>query len=378
MTTKRITIIGTGLIGGSIGLALKARALAGLEIVGHDKDRGVANQAEKLGALDRAEHNLPDAISGAGMVIIAVPVLSVREVMEQNAPDLTEGAVVTDTTSTKAHVMQWAKETLPSHVSFVGGHPMAGKETPGIEQADAALFREKSYCVCPSVDASEAAIKGVLGLAGAVGAEPLFIDAAEHDVYAAAVSHLPLMVSTALFSLVRGSPAWPDMGLMASSGFLDATRLASGDPAMSHGIWATNREAVIHWLERMAAELTRYRDLLQDAQDEPLLETFARAQLDREVFLTQPLRREKEAGPTVDSGQAFLSLLVGGMMAKNLQRARELPDLMRQKRDLETAEGGTRKLTMGEKIAEDVRRDLDRLEKKRAEKTQEESSREES
>src|SRR5574341_1212043 len=163
--SKRITIIGTGLIGGSLGLALKASSLKGLELVGHDADREAATRAAKMGAIDRAEYNLPRAIEGAGMVIIAVPLLAVREVMQQIAPHLVEGAIVTDTSSTKAHVMQWAQESLPEHVSFVGGHPMAGKESAGIEHAEAALFRDCTYCICPAVDASDSAVKSVMGLA---------------------------------------------------------------------------------------------------------------------------------------------------------------------------------------------------------------------
>jgi prephenate dehydrogenase len=366
---KRITIIGTGLIGGSLGMALRANRLPALEIVGHDRDRGAAVKAEKAGAIDRADHDLARAVSGAGMVIIAVPILSVREVMQQIAPHVEEGAVVTDTTSTKAHVMAWAKELLPEYVNFIGGHPMAGKETTGIENAEAGLFQGKAYCVCPMVDASDAAVKSVLGLARLAGSEPMFIDAEEHDIYAAAVSHLPLMLSTALFSMLRSSPAWTDMGIMASSGFEDVTRLASGDPAMSHGIWVTNREAVIHWLERMTDELRRFRDMLIDAQDETLLETFYRAQADREVFLREPpARRAEAAGTNVDTSQAFLSMLVGGMMAKNIQRAKELPDLTR-----ETPQGPggkekpERRRTFGERVAEGIRRDLEKREQQRNE-----------
>src|SRR5207244_562158 len=184
---KRITIVGTGLIGGSLGMALKAARLPGLEIVGHDRDRGNASQAEKSGAIDRAEHNLQRAVTGAGMVIIAVPILSVREVMQQIAPELAEGTVVTDTTSTKAHVMHWAKEALPEYINFVGGHPMAGKETTGIAYAEASLFRGKAYCICPAVDASDTAVKTVLGLVRVVDSEPLFVDPEEHDIYAGAV-----------------------------------------------------------------------------------------------------------------------------------------------------------------------------------------------
>jgi prephenate dehydrogenase len=367
---KRITIVGTGLIGGSLGMAIRAAKLPGLEVVGHDANRGAANQAEKSGAIDRAEHNLPRAVTGASMVIIAVPVLSVREVMQQIAPDLAEGAVVTDTTSTKARVMGWAEEMLPAHVSFVGGHPMAGKELGGIENAEAGLFRGKAYCVCPTVDATESAVRSVLGLARLAGAEPMFVDPEEHDIYAAAVSHLPLMVSTAMFSMLRNSPAWPDMGMMASSGFTDATRLASGDPAMSHGIWTTNRDAVIHWLDRMADQLREFRKMLEDAQDEALLDTFARAQIERDVFLREPPRRQAEAtGPQVDSGEALLGMLVGGMMAKNIKRAKEIPDLMRETpQQPGVKEEAKQRLTFGQRIAEGVKRDLAKLEQERAEK----------
>jgi len=366
---KRITIIGTGLIGGSLGMALKAAGLPGLEIVGHDRSHGVAGQAEKAGAIDRVEHNMPRAVSGAGMVVIAVPILSVREVMQEIAASLKEGAVVTDTTSTKAYVMGWAKETLPEHVNFVGGHPMAGKENAGIENAEAGLFQGKAYCVCPAVDASDAAVKSVLGLARLAGSDPIFMDAEEHDIYAAAVSHLPLVISTALFSMLRSSPAWTDLGMMASSGFRDVTRLASGDPAMSHGIWVTNREAVIHWLERMTDELGRFRDMLKDAQDEALLETFFKAQADREVFLREPPKRREEAAvANVDSNQALMSMLVGGMMAKQIQRGKELSEPKREDAKLEGKEEQKRRPSFGDKVAEGVRRDLEKLEQGRAQK----------
>ena len=147
--SKRITIIGTGLIGGSIGLALKASGLKDLEVIGNDIERGTATKAQKMGAIDRAEHDLSIAVAGARMVILAVPVLALKDVMQQIAPGLAEGAVVTDTASTKAHVMQWAKETLPDSVSFVGGHPMAGKETSGIDHAEAAFFRGKRVLHLP-------------------------------------------------------------------------------------------------------------------------------------------------------------------------------------------------------------------------------------
>ncbi|HVP04242.1 MAG TPA: prephenate dehydrogenase/arogenate dehydrogenase family protein [Dehalococcoidia bacterium] len=366
-TKQKITIIGLGLIGGSIGLALKAGGIGNqVEIVGHDKTIEAEHLAKKRGAIDRGEHNLPRAVEGAALIIVAVPIPAVAEVFQQIAPHLTAGAVVTDTASTKAQVMRWAEAALPESVSFVGGHPMGGKEISGIEAADAELFRGRAYCICPSVNAAPEAIKQITGLAQLIGAEPLFMEAEEHDQYAAAISHLPLVVSTALFTLMRSSPSWEDLGSMASSGFRDVTRLASGEPEMSLGIWLTNREALIHWLERMIAELGRFREMLKDAQDEALLKTFTEARLQRDQFIAEPPRRRMPADvPKVEKGQVFAQMILGGKMAENLRRMKEMPQALEQQSKQAAASPGDRgrKKTFAEKIEEGVRRDLEKMER---------------
>ena len=351
---KRITIIGLGLIGGSLGLAMKAAGLPGAEIVGHDRARDAANKARKMGAIDRAEHNLPRAVERAGMVVIATPVLAVREVMQQIAPDLPDGCVVTDTGSTKERIVEWAAELLPPSVSFVGGHPMAGKDTPGIDNAEAGLFRDRAYCLCPAVNAHENAVRAVAGMVTLVGAEPLYMHPKEHDQYAAAVSHLPLLLSAALFSLLRDSPAWNDLAPMASSGFRDVTRLASGDPRMSHDIFLTNRDAAVHWLDRMVEELQRYRGLLQGDTEE-LLETFAKAQIDRDSFIAEPHPRRLEGEEPPDVRQDMMKSLMGGWVSDRVKKIRELPGLMREA----GSTGAEGKPSRAERIAEDMRRDLE-------------------
>ena len=320
---QRITIVGLGLIGGSLGLALKGAGLREVEVVGCDREWGVGGRAERAGAIDRSARDVTSAVRDAALVIIATPILAVREVMEAMAPLLREGCVVTDTASTKAQVMRWAAELLPSHVHFVGGHPMAGKERSGLGAADAALFRDAAYCVVPAVDADERAIHTVLGLVGLVGAHPVFLDAAEHDSYVAAVSHLPILVSAALFSMVRGSQAWPEMSALAAGGFRDTTRLASGDPALSHDICLTNKEAVLHWLDRFAEDLRRVRELVEGDEEE-LFKTFARVQMDREAFLSQPKLPARDAPPMpgaegLSSGERMAALLVGEHWAKRMR-----------------------------------------------------------
>lgn len=363
---QKITIIGLGLIGGSLGMAMKAASLGErVEVVGHDRDSANESIARKRGAIDRAEHNLPRAVEGAALVIVATPISAIAEVFKQIGPYLAPGAVVTDTASTKAHVMRWAADNLPDNVSFVGGHPMAGKETSGIEAAEASLFQGRAYCICPSVNATPTAIKQVTGLAQLVGAEPLFMDPEEHDQYAAAISHLPLVVSTALFTLMRSSPSWEDLGVMASSGFRDLTRLASGDPEMSFGIWLTNREALIHWLDRMIGELSRFREMLKDAQDEALLKTFTEARIQREQFLAEPPRRQMvDTAPKVDKRQIVMEMFLGGKLAENLQRMKQLPDIIEQQAKAAGAsDAEKRKKSFAEKIEEGVRRDLEKMER---------------
>ena len=323
---ERMTIVGLGLIGGSLGLALKKAKLSDIEIVGYDNETAAAADARRRGAVDKTEATLQRAVADAGMVILATPIVAMRRVMEEMAGGLRENCVVTDTASTKGLVMEWARELLPASVSFVGGHPMAGKETAGIANADATLFAGKPYCIVPSPSATEGAVRMVVGLVRLIGAQPLFIDAQEHDRYVAAVSHLPLVLSSALFTLVRGSPAWPELAALASSGFRDVTRLASGDPELSHDICLTNREAVLHWLERLEDELSRYHELLAEGHEEELFKLFARAQLDRDSYITAgPPARSQATTDVPDAGQQLAALLVGERLVR---RFREMGKLL--------------------------------------------------
>jgi prephenate dehydrogenase len=358
-STRKLTIIGLGLIGGSLGLAVRAAVGAGVQVVGHSRTRESANKAKKIGAIDRVEHNLPRAVEGAGIVVVCTPVLTIREVFQQIAPHLADGAIVTDVGSTKEKVMDWAAELLPPSVSFIGGHPMAGKETQGIDNAEAGLFRGKPYILCPAVEAREDAVKALVGLVQLIGADPVFLEPKEHDQYAAAVSHLPLVLSVALFTMARASPAWEDIAPLASSGFRDVTRLASGDPQMSHDIFLTNREAALHWLGRAQEELDRYRQLIE-GDPERLLETLARAKVDRDEFLAQP-RPKREGEEAANVREELMSALMGGWIADRVKKARELPGLMKDGVP-RPADGEP---TRAQRIAEDIRRDLEKLEDKR-------------
>ena len=316
MSDSRITIIGTGLIGGSIGLALAQRAGRKYEIVGADRDRGASRTAKKLGAIDHEVGSLEEAVQGAGLVILATPVMAARKIIQDCSKYLTDGVVVTDVCSTKTDIMRWAQEFLPDGANFVGGHPMAGREKSGPEAATADLFKGATWAVTPSPRADERAVGVVLGLVETLGANPLFVDAGEHDQYAAAVSHLPLVLSVALFRMVRDSHGWEDASLLAGPGFKDLTRLASGDPTMSRDIMMTNREAVLHWIERMQNELTTVKQAIETGH-EPVYDLFHSTQIDRDTFMMNPPERRRPEGVEAPSAQdAMGRLFVGGLYDK--------------------------------------------------------------
>jgi prephenate dehydrogenase len=334
MAENRIAIIGTGLIGASIGLGLAARPNRNYEIVGVDRDRTHARAAKKLGALDREVGSLEEAVERAGMVIIATPVVAARRILEDVGRYLVPGAVVTDVCSTKAEVMRWAAEYLPENVHFVGGHPMAGREKSGPEAASASLFEGATWAVTPSPRADERAVQAVLGLIEALGAIPLYIDPAEHDQYAAAVSHVPLLASVALFRMVRDSQGWEDAALLAGPGFRDVTRLASGDPTMARDIMLTNREAVIHWIGRLQQELSTIRAALE-AGPEPIYDLFRSTQLDRDTFIQNPPQRRRPEGIEPPSARdAIGRMFVGGLYDRIKETTERLPTAPRDDADL--------------------------------------------
>tara|TARA_B100001123_G_scaffold105661_2_gene122744 strand:+ start:431 stop:1474 length:1044 start_codon:yes stop_codon:yes gene_type:complete len=325
----KITIIGLGLIGGSIGFALKANASDRIYVSGYDKDFDEGRKAEKLKAVDKAHWKLDDALKDAKMVILAVPVLAIRDMMKTISEMLSPGCIVTDTGSTKLEIMKWAQDYLPEEVSFVGGHPMAGKEISGVSAADASLFKNARYAVIPGKGATEGAVNSVIGLVDLLGAKPYFVDAEEHDSYVAAVSHLPIIMSTALVSATSGSPSWREISKLAATGFRDVSRLASGDPVMNLDISVTNQESLLYWIDRVIEELQEFRQMVGNTGDEKGLEklgdTFAKAWESREKWL-----RRFESGnddededlsrPELPSfGAQMMDMLVGSRLRERYQ-----------------------------------------------------------
>src|SRR5512135_2377246 len=176
-----------------MGLALK-KAKLDVEVVGHDKNSSTAGRALKRGAVDKTEWNLHSACAGAGLIILAVPLIGVKETLAALKDSLPPGAIVTDTATTKVPVMDWARELAPG-VEFVGGNPALSVKRAGvghgIDAADADLFQDATYALMASTTAAPMAIETMTNFVALIGAKPYFIDPAEHDGLMAGVQHLP-------------------------------------------------------------------------------------------------------------------------------------------------------------------------------------------
>ena len=260
MQSVHVTFLGFGLIGGSVALAL--REVGGWTAAAWSPSGAGPARAIEAGVVDAAPSRLDDALADADLVVLAAPPTACLALLDRLSGEvrtaLPGSAVVTDVASTKALLVARA---LANRLRFVGGHPMAGRETSGFHAATADLFVGRPWVVVPGDPADTVAIERVETLARATGALPVRMDAATHDAAVALISHLPIVVAAALVEAAAGAageppPAdWPAAVALAASGWRDATRLARGDATMGAGIAATNATA-------LAATLRAYRDRL--------------------------------------------------------------------------------------------------------------------
>lgn len=290
---ERITIIGTSVVGVSIGMALKKANLRNTEIVGSSGDRDALKIAAKAGAYDEDTSNLRNAVRGAQMIILDSAFTQTRELLEAIAPIVEDGCVVTDTCSAKVKSLEWASELLPRTVDFVGGRPLIKKPSVNLEDASAELLQEAQYCITPGESASQESVRTVVGMVELIGAKPLFLDAHEHDSYAVAMEVLPTVLSSAFVTATAGSDSWREMHRLAAGTFSEYSRLASEDPLDNEASCYANPNALVHWLDRYITELYAYRNMINDS-DDSLVNTFISAWENRAKW---------DAGAVVNTGE---------------------------------------------------------------------------
>jgi len=277
MKKIKITIIGCGLIGGSIALALRHRR-SDLSVVCLDLEDRLpaireARVVDEVGTLHDAASHLPES----SIVLLATPVQTILETLARIRPFLAEGTIVTDVGSTKKRVMAEAQALMPSGVHFIGGHPMAGSERSGVEAADPLLFSDRVYVLCPYQDTPPEALLLLMDLVESLLARPITIDPEEHDRIMAMVSHLPQLIAVALMHAAQAEDATHTMlDTLAGRGFHDMTRLAASDYGVWEGVLETNKEAIRESLDRFVRSLSLLRDAMSKGNVAPIWEQAGR------------------------------------------------------------------------------------------------------
>ena len=264
---QHISIVGLGLMGGSWGLALKQRGYPGCR-VGCDRPE-VLNRALAAGAVDEGSADLPTAVRDADVIILATPVGVILDLLPQLKAAVLPRALVTDVGSTKRLICQRAREVLGEEPLFLGGHPLAGKERSGLENADAALLENARYVLTPlSPDhLADERVKAFFSLLEALGARPFVMEASTHDRAVAFLSHLPQLVSSGVASMIAEQSAEDFLPLeLAASGFRDVTRLAESPYSLWRDICLTNIENIQSALEALIDKLETMKLHLSDRE----------------------------------------------------------------------------------------------------------------
>ena len=266
-----LTIVGVGLIGGSIGLAARQRGVA-RRVRGVGRHQPSLDRAGELGAIDESFLSVDKAVVGCDMVIFCTPVDRIAAQVLEAAPHCAPGAVLTDAGSTKAKIVGAIEGKLPTSVAFVGGHPLAGSEKRGPEAADADLFQDRWTVLTPTATTDAGALQQVRALWHGLGSLTCLMPPEEHDRALALTSHLPHLAASALAGLLPDS--WREL---AARGFRDTTRTAAGDPELWAAIFDHNRAALLAALARLQGRLHQFQAALEGNDNAALLKLLAEA-----------------------------------------------------------------------------------------------------
>ncbi len=281
---NKLTIIGVGLIGGSLARALRAKGEVG-EIVGVGRGAPNLRRAVELGVIDRYTHDPVAGVEGADMVFLSIPVCSIAAMTERIAPALAAGCIVTDGGSVKGKIVAACEPLMQPGTHFVGGHPIAGTEKSGVDASFATLYQGRRCIITPTPNTDSAALDRVSRMWECTGAEVVLMDTAKHDRVVAAISHLPHMVAYALVNAVGDYDRFDESILKYSAGgFKDFTRIASSDPVMWRDIAMMNREGVLELMDFFTGYLAELRTFVEKSDARGLEDFFARSKKKRDAI----------------------------------------------------------------------------------------------
>lgn len=267
---NQLGVIGCGLMGGSFALALKRAGLV-KRVVGYSKSPSTTEKAKKLGVIDTAAESALLAVSGSDIVLLAVPVAATEATFKAIRHLMEPGTLFMDVGSTKRDVVDAARRVLKDKVGcFVPAHPIAGKETAGIDHADALLYAGRQVILTPLAQTDAGLVQKATDAWSAIGAQVLKMSAENHDAAFAAVSHLPHLLAFAYFSSVAKQPAGRDFLSLAGPGFRDFTRIAASDPEMWRDVLLSNREEILKQSQRFRHTLDALEHVMKQGNSEAL------------------------------------------------------------------------------------------------------------
>jgi cyclohexadieny/prephenate dehydrogenase len=273
----RVALIGLGLIASSMGHALKAAGLAG-EVVGFAKTAETRAAARQIGFVDRVAATAAEAVAGADLVVLAVPVGAMGALAAEIGPHLGQGVTVTDVGSVKQAVIEAVAPHLPAGVHFVPGHPLAGTEHSGPRSGFATLFRNRWWLLTPPEGTDRAAVERLAGLVRAMGANVDVMDAAHHDLVLAVTSHTPHLIAYTMVGVADDLARVTESEVIkfSAAGFRDFTRIAASDPTMWRDVFLTNKEATLEILGRFTEELFALQRAIRLGDGAHLFDYFTR------------------------------------------------------------------------------------------------------
>ncbi|CAN1723123.1 Cyclohexadienyl dehydrogenase [Hyphomicrobium sp. 1Nfss2.1] len=275
---ERVALIGIGLIGSSISHAARRGGLA-KEIVGSARTRSTVDTALKLGLISKGYDSAIEAVAGADLVILSVPVGACGPITAEIAPHLKPGAILTDVGSVKAQVVRDMAPHVPQGVHFVPGHPIAGTEQSGPEAGFAELFDGRWTILTPEKGADDAAVEKLRAFWEALGAKVEVMDPQHHDMVLAITSHLPHLIAFNIVNTAEHLERVTDKEVIkfSAGGFRDFTRIAASDPTMWRDIFLGNKEGVMEMLRRFSADLDELKAAIEADDGETLYRRFAEA-----------------------------------------------------------------------------------------------------
>ena len=284
LCAKNLCVIGTGLIGGSLALALKQNGYQG-RIIGAGRTEQTLVDGKRLGVVDDYSTDMATAVQDADIVFISVPLGAIKPVLQSIQPALKADAIVTDAGSAKQSVINDVCDVFgENYARFVPGHPIAGTENSGVHAAFAELYQNRRVILTPEAYTSQQAIEQVTAMWQMAGAEVTCMSAEHHDKVLAGTSHLPHMLAFALVDCLNNLEDIDEVFQYAAGGFRDFTRIASSDPVMWRDICLHNSAPIVEMIERYQSELDGIRQALQQQDGDTLKQIFERAKQARDAF----------------------------------------------------------------------------------------------